>query len=125
MPLQRGRSPKVISSNIREMIRAGHPQDQAIAAALNTARKIKADGGNLLGYPAPIKPLDTSPPAPGPDLKNPPGIPGIPPPQRYEGGTTTKVFVGPIRSPVAGRTDHLPIHVPSRSEEHTSELQSH
>lgn len=29
------------------------------------------------------------------------------------GGVTTKVHVGPIHSPVAGRTDHLPIHVPS------------
>lgn len=28
-------------------------------------------------------------------------------------GTTTKVHVGPIHSPVAGRTDHLPMHVPS------------
>ena len=28
-------------------------------------------------------------------------------------GNTTKVHVGPIHSPVAGRTDHLPMHVPS------------
>lgn len=28
---------------------------------------------------------------------------------------TTKVHVGPIHSPVAGRTDHLPMHVPSGS----------
>jgi hypothetical protein len=39
MPLKRGRSRKVISQNIREMIRAGHPQRQAVAAALSTARK--------------------------------------------------------------------------------------
>lgn len=28
---------------------------------------------------------------------------------------TTKTHVGPIHSPVAGRTDHLPMHVPSGS----------
>lgn len=28
---------------------------------------------------------------------------------------STKVHVGPIHSPVAGRTDHLPMHVPSGS----------
>jgi len=31
-----------------------------------------------------------------------------------EGGASeAKTFVGPIHSPVAGRTDHLPMHVPS------------
>lgn len=29
------------------------------------------------------------------------------------GGTTTKIHSGPIRAAVAGRTDHLPIHVPA------------
>lgn len=29
--------------------------------------------------------------------------------------TTDKVHTGPIHSPVAGRTDHLPMHVPSGS----------
>jgi len=45
MPLQRGKSKETISKNISEMVRAGHPQKQAIAAALNTARK--AMGGSL------------------------------------------------------------------------------
>lgn len=69
MPLKRGSSQTTISSNIREMINAGHPRDQAVAAALNTARKTRATGG--------------------------------------------KVHTGPINSAVAGRTDHLPMHVPS------------
>ena len=40
------------------------------------------------------------------------------PGQAYFGnsaGPTEKVHVGPIHSPVAGRTDHLPVHVPSGS----------
>jgi len=76
MPLTKGKSQKTISHNISEMIDAGHPRDQAIAAALNTARKVAKAGG---------------------------------------GEVTEKLHVGPIHSPVAGRTDHLPMHVPSGS----------
>lgn len=39
MPLAKGKSKKIISKNISEMVSAGHPKDQAIAAALSTARK--------------------------------------------------------------------------------------
>lgn len=41
MPLAKGKLKKVISSNIREMVAAGHPQKQAVAAALNKAGKSK------------------------------------------------------------------------------------
>jgi hypothetical protein len=41
MPLKRGSSKKTISQNIREMVKAGHPRDQAIAAAMNRAGKKK------------------------------------------------------------------------------------
>ena len=53
MPLKRGKSQKTISSNISEMIHAGHPRDQAIAAALNIARKKAAEGGMRLGVANP------------------------------------------------------------------------
>lgn len=39
MPLEKGRSKKVIGHNIAEMERSGHPPAQAKAAALNQARK--------------------------------------------------------------------------------------
>ena len=45
MPLKRGKSQKTISSNISEMVHAGHPQNQSVAAALNIAREAKAYGG--------------------------------------------------------------------------------
>lgn len=75
MPLKSGKSQKTISQNISEMVHAGHPQQQAIAAALNQARQSRAEGGEADG----------------------------------------KTFVGPIHSLVAGRTDHLPMNVPSGS----------
>jgi hypothetical protein len=39
MPLQGGKSQEVISHNIKEMIEAGHPREQAIAAALTKSRE--------------------------------------------------------------------------------------
>ena len=48
-PLRKGRSQKVISSNISEMIKAGHPRAQAIAASLNSAGKSKKKKGYGIG----------------------------------------------------------------------------
>lgn len=39
MPLKKGKSREIIGENISEMIAAGHPRKQAIAASLNAARK--------------------------------------------------------------------------------------
>ena len=73
MPLKKGKSKATISYNIREMMHAGYPQKQAVAASLSQARRARATGGEV----------------------------------------AAKTHVGPIHSNVAGRTDHLPIHVPS------------
>ena len=42
MPLLKGSSDEVKSSNIRELVNAGHPQDQAIAIAYKMAGEHKA-----------------------------------------------------------------------------------
>lgn len=44
MPLKPGSSRKTISENVAEMIRAGHPRKEAVAAALQKAGKSKPKG---------------------------------------------------------------------------------
>lgn len=90
MPLLPGKSQKTISHNISEMIHAGHPKDQSIAAALNAAGKSnKAVGGVV----APLRKEHV------PDVA----------------ARDKRAHVGPIHAAVAGRTDHLNMHVPSGS----------
>ncbi len=42
MPLKKGTSNKIRQTNIKEMIKAGHPAKQAEAAAYSQQRKAKA-----------------------------------------------------------------------------------
>lgn len=88
MPLSKGYSAKTKSSNIAEMIDSGHPRDQAIAAAMRIAREARAkraEGGRKMVYKIP----------------------------KIHAPRVPKIHVGAIHSPVAGRTDHLPMHVPA------------
>ena len=43
MPLEKGSSKETISHNIAEMAKSGHPQKQAVAAAMHKAGKSKED----------------------------------------------------------------------------------
>lgn len=42
MPLKKGRSRKVVSQNISELVRSGYPQKQAIAISMRKAGKTKS-----------------------------------------------------------------------------------
>lgn len=39
MPLKKGKSKATIGENIKEMMRSGYPQKQAVAASMNIARR--------------------------------------------------------------------------------------
>ena len=41
MPLKQGKSKSAVSANIKELMKTGRPQKQAVAIALSTARKRK------------------------------------------------------------------------------------
>lgn len=82
MPLLPGSDKATISHNIREMIRAGHPREQAIAAALRKARGRRGDRTLMTPYrrsviQSPAQTIDrsyTPPPGPGTQRRNRPYV---------------------------------------------------
>lgn len=95
MPLKKGSSQKTVSSNISELVHSGRSQKQAIAIALKTARETSRAKKAFGGAPPKFVMSPAKPKMPSVSMPKP--------------------HVGPIHSPVAGRTDHLPMHVPSGS----------
>ena len=92
-----------VMSAMQHAANGGMVSQHPLAAALREVglpglhdqeRPQRAEGGQITGFPS----------APGP---------AIPEPPQPHDKISQKVHVGPIHSPVAGRTDHLPMHVPS------------
>jgi hypothetical protein len=50
MPLKAGKSNEVVSGNIREMMASGHPQNQAVAAAMQSAGRPRKAPKSKKGY---------------------------------------------------------------------------
>lgn len=98
MPLKPGSSNEIKSLNIKEMIQAGHPQNQAVAAALSNARRHPhSTGGGLGDYSrgGVMSSLNFKPPR---------GLARITEPEPDAGH-------GFLHSAVPGRTDRLAINV--------------
>ncbi len=56
MPLLAGDDPKTISANVAELIKAGHPKDQAVAIAYSVARRNRRDAPKRKPLPPQIPP---------------------------------------------------------------------
>jgi hypothetical protein len=97
MPLNKTGSKASVGQNIKTEMAAGKPQKQAVAIALDVARRAHRDAGG----PGPLQPVRE--------------LQGLQKVQQLPGANAAKIHTGPIHSAVAGRTDHLPVHVPSGS----------
>jgi hypothetical protein len=103
MPLIKSGSKAAVSQNVKTEVGAGKPQKQAVAIALDIARRAHRE----FGGPGPIR----TPKPPNIATRTPPTLPDTP----VLGSESPKLHTGPIHSAVAGRTDHLPVEVPSGS----------
>lgn len=92
MPLTKSSSDEAFKSNLKAELAAGKPRDQSLAIAYAVKRRGRAAGGQL-----------------GPGTFN------ISPKQMVRNEARTMNHVGPIKGIVPGRTDHVPLHVPSSS----------
>jgi len=55
MPLEKGKSQKTISGNIRELKRSGRPQKEAVAIAMSKAKKTQRTKPKKTKRPKPKK----------------------------------------------------------------------
>lgn len=107
MPLVKSPSKEAFKTNVAEMIRAGHPRDQSLAAAYRVKRG-KANGGLVAGF------------AQG----GPPKM-SINPPYYARAEARGMMHSGPINSVVPGRTDRHNVTVGSGSYIIPSDTVSH
>jgi hypothetical protein len=127
MPLIKSASKAAISKNISEMVKAGHPRQQAIAAALDTARRAKKGGGGPIGMPPGMKmpgqqnQSDDQNKGRGGPTVNPPATAHVP--WRVKAPSSgaaapvaaPKVAPGALVGPTMGRADAISTKVPNGS----------
>jgi hypothetical protein len=124
VPLIKSGSRNAISQNISEMVKAGHPRNQAIAAALSTARKFGGAGGGMRRAAAAM----TAPPSPPRPKRGKRGLEiAVNEAKRFaSGGKLNESGLGRLEnhiphpsgmlnSSVPGRTDKLPVSVKAGS----------
>jgi hypothetical protein len=128
MPLIKSSSKAAVSKNIKEMVASGHPQRQAVAAALDTARRAKgvgrANGGPPTGMPPwmhmPGQQSGEQQKGRGGPTVNPPAIAHVPwrvknTPAAATTMTAPKVAPGALVGPTMGRADAISTKVPNGS----------
>ena len=130
MPLAHGTSRETFSSNVSDMVHAGHPLDQALAAAYRAKRESRARGGategDAIGLLSPQETrdragfddlLEIAQPAASESRGKIPGfaLGGAPAPWQIRAEAKSMMHTGPIMSAVPGRTDRHNMSVASGS----------
>ncbi len=135
MPLSPGKSRATFSHNVSEMVHAGHPLDQALAAAYREKRTSRASGGGLgdnAPHPAVRRSMQEML-----DIVQPPqgesrgkaaqglALGGAPAPWQVRSEARSMMHSGPIVSAVPGRTDKHNMSVASGSSVVPAQAVSH